>query len=71
MELLAALRSALVVISVGEGNRYGLPDAEILARYREHGIEVLRTDVDGMVQMHTAGEIWQVESFRGRALSVP
>lgn len=35
------------VISVGEGNSYGHPQAEVLNRLRAHGISVFRTDKQG------------------------
>lgn len=38
-----------VVISVGEGNKYGHPDQEILSRYRDVGAEVYRTDMQGHI----------------------
>jgi competence protein ComEC len=69
--LLGAVRPALAIISVGESNRYRLPDEEVLARYAAHGIEVLRTDLDGMVEMSTAGSTWAVSAFRGRTLTIP
>jgi competence protein ComEC len=65
------VRPALAIISVGDGNRYGLPDEEVLARYAAHGIEVLRTDLDGMVEMSTAGSTWTMSTFRGRTLTIP
>ena len=37
------------VISVGEGNKYGHPDQEILSRYRDVGTEVYRTDMQGHI----------------------
>ena len=38
-----------VVISVGEGNKYGHPSGEILSRYRDVGAEVYRTDMQGHI----------------------
>lgn len=40
-------RPEVVVISVGAGNSYGLPDEDALAVYGEGGRAVLRTDLDG------------------------
>jgi len=37
------------VISCGEENSYGHPHAEVLNRFRELGIQVFRTDVQGTV----------------------
>lgn len=38
-----------IVISVGEGNKYGHPSDEILSRYRDVGAEVYRTDMQGHI----------------------
>jgi competence protein ComEC len=44
---LAAVGASIGAISVGEGNRYGHPDAATARRLEESGAEVLRTDLDG------------------------
>jgi competence protein ComEC len=49
--LLDATRPTLAVASAGRFNRFGLPSPVALARYRERGIEVLRTDRDGAVSI--------------------
>lgn len=54
-ELLAAVRPRLVLVSAGAGNTYGFPSPAVLARCREAGAEVLRTDVDGAVEVRTDG----------------
>ena len=38
-----------VVVSVGEGNKYGHPSNEVLSRYRDLGAEVFRTDMQGHI----------------------
>ena len=43
------LHPAEAVISVGAKNRYGHPAPETLARLREHGVTVLRTDERGTI----------------------
>jgi competence protein ComEC len=48
-ELLDALRPRLAVISLGRNNHFGFPRAEVLARYRQRGIAVRRTDQVGAV----------------------
>lgn len=55
---LAAVSPRWVLIPVGHRNRYGHPAAEVLARYRASGYEVLRTDRDGAVEVRlTAGGV--------------
>jgi len=43
------LQPVEAVISVGAKNRYGHPAPETLARLREHGVTVLRTDQRGTI----------------------
>jgi competence protein ComEC len=57
--LLTALGAQVVVIPVGPDNRFGLPSAEVLARYAAHGMTVLRTDRHGTVDLSTNGQqLW-------------
>jgi len=53
----------LAVISCGRRNRYGHPAPETLARLREDGIAVARTDEDGTVVIHVrpGGGAWERE----------
>lgn len=57
---LDAVSPSKVVISVGHRNRFGHPSAVVLARYRQRGIEVLRTDQDGAITLR----------FRPRGIAV-
>ncbi|HSA94477.1 MAG TPA: DNA internalization-related competence protein ComEC/Rec2 [Acidobacteriota bacterium] len=52
---LEAVQPRLVLVSVGEGNTYGFPGREVLARAGGGGAEVLRTDLDGAVECRTDG----------------
>jgi competence protein ComEC len=50
----AAVRPRIAVVSLAEGNRYGFPHAEALARWRAVGAEVLRTD-EGAIRLLSDG----------------
>ena len=52
--LVAASQPRWVVFPVGAGNRYGFPHAETVARWRESGAELLRTD-EGPVRFRSDG----------------
>ena len=54
----------IVVISVGRDNPYGHPSPEVLARYAEYGLPVLRTDEHGTIEFITDGERLWVEAAR-------
>ncbi len=47
--LLDAANPSLIVISCGEGNDYKHPHTEVLERFEENGIDVLRTDLEGTI----------------------
>jgi competence protein ComEC len=50
--LLDAVRPAVGVVSLGFLNRYGFPHPEVLRRYGDRGVCVLRTDAAGAVVVH-------------------
>lgn len=54
-ELVASSQPKFAVISVGEGNPFGLPRPEVLSRLEEAGTQVYRTDVDGAVTFYLDG----------------
>ena len=47
--LLAETQPKLALISVGEGNRYGHPDPQVLERLVAYGCEIRRTDLEGTI----------------------
>jgi competence protein ComEC len=56
-EFLSAVDPQVAVISVGEGNAFGHPSDELLARL--NGVEVYRTDECGTITFSTDGErLW-------------
>lgn len=73
----AAVSPTYAVISVGEENAYGHPDAEILNKLREAGVEVFRTDEQGTIVATSDGkkitwncspsETWQAGEAKGSA----
>ncbi len=53
---LAAVNPSLAVISVGAGNLYGHPSADVIAALGRVGAQVLRTDKSGTIVVHTDGQ---------------
>jgi competence protein ComEC len=53
---LDAVRPGLALVQSGHLNRYGHPAAEVMARYRAHGIGVIRTDRCGAWHWRSALE---------------
>jgi beta-lactamase superfamily II metal-dependent hydrolase len=56
-------RPALAVVSVGRDSTYGHPHAEVLARWRSAGVQVLTTGERGTITVSTDGEDLKVETF--------
>jgi competence protein ComEC len=56
-EFLLAVAPDFTLISVGTGNRYGLPDPIVLERYERLGIKIYRTDRDGAVEVSSNGQL--------------
>jgi competence protein ComEC len=61
---LEAVDPEVVVVSVGVDNRFGHPSPEVLNRYAEHGLTVLRTDERGTIEFSTDGQRLWVETAR-------
>jgi competence protein ComEC len=51
------------VVSVGEGNQFGHPVVDVVARYARAGVRFLRTDRDGEVTALTDGRTLDVHTF--------
>ena len=64
-EFLDHICPQVAVISAGLNNRYGHPSSEVLSRYRERGITVYRTDLDGTVQVRFNKQNMSVRTHRG------
>ncbi len=59
---LAELQPAVAVLSLGAGNRYGHPHAEVLGRLRLGRVGAWRTDRDGTVSIFTDGRLVELSS---------
>lgn len=59
---LSLVQPELAVISVGEGNRYGHPHAEVLAHLAQENIRVFRTDVMGRIIFSSDGNRFNVRA---------
>lgn len=47
----SAVQPGLAVVSAGFANRYGFPSGRVLGRYAAGGAQILRTDLDGAVEV--------------------
>ncbi len=66
---LRAVRPEIAVVSIGEGNRFGLPHREVLDRLVSLDCTVYRTDLDGSVTVVSDGTRLSVETERRRPVS--
>jgi len=61
---LAATSPECALVSAGYGNRFRLPAAETLVRFRRRGIPMYRTDLDGTITVTLEEGSWSVDTFR-------
>lgn len=54
--ILDRIRPQYAVISAGAGNKYGHPHPETLDHLKERGVNIFRTDLDGIVESESDGE---------------
>jgi competence protein ComEC len=62
-DFLIAVRPDFAVIQVGENNRYGFPNKEVLKRLEDIGARIYRTDKDGAVEFVIDGQNVEVSTF--------
>ena len=67
VEFIDAVHPTVAVFSVGRGNHFGHPVAEVVDRYRDAGAEIFRTDVDGAVTVDSDGTSLSMSTFTARA----
>jgi competence protein ComEC len=65
-EFISAVAPRWAVVPAGYRNRFGHPAREVLERYRAAGIDVLRTDLDGAVNVVLKEDQIQVHPERAR-----
>jgi len=58
-----AVKPRVAIISVGDDNPYGHPNAELLERLAGANVRVLRTDRDGAVHVLMSGKGLEVTCF--------
>jgi competence protein ComEC len=59
-------RSKVAVVSVGQDNPFGHPNADVTDRISADGARLYRTDRKGAVSTITDGREIEVHTFRGR-----
>jgi competence protein ComEC len=60
-DFLQIVTPEICIISVGDGNDYGHPHPEAVARLQESGCTIYRTDEDGTIVVSTDGEEYQIK----------
>lgn len=61
--LLEKTNPKLALITVGKNNRYGHPHPEVIKLLSEKAIKILRTDLDGEVEVVSDGKRWWVKGM--------
>jgi competence protein ComEC len=65
-----ALRPQVAIVSVGRSNHFSHPVPAVLDRYQGVGAAIFRTDQDGAVTLETDGHSIEIQSLKGRHISV-
>ncbi len=63
-DFLDQVRPTFAVISAGYRNTYGHPHPAVLARLRQQGVQILRTDLDGLISITTDGHRLSIGTYR-------
>ncbi len=59
-----AIRPSLGLISCGQDNRYGHPNAETLETFQKYGVATLRTDERGAIKFEKNGKSWHISTVK-------
>lgn len=59
---LTAIDPQIAVIPVGKNNRFGHPTGEILGKLEKAGAQILRTDIDGEIEIISNGEWFKIKT---------
>jgi competence protein ComEC len=62
-DFIEAVHPQVAVISLGYLNRFDFPAAEVVRRYADKGIEVLRTDEDGAINVAIGRNAYRLTTF--------
>ena len=60
----AQVHPSSVVFTMGYRNRFGHPKPQVVARYRDIGAEIYRSDRDGLIRMDFGGERIRTSQYR-------
>jgi competence protein ComEC len=61
-DFLDRVQPRLALISVGKGNRFGLPARQTIDLLNSKRVSLLRTDIDGTIEVVTDGISWSVST---------
>jgi competence protein ComEC len=53
----------VIVVSCGRNSRFNFPHPEILKRYKDLGVSLFRTDLNGAVRLSTDGQLIRINPF--------
>jgi competence protein ComEC len=62
-DFIEAVHPQVAVISLGYLNRFDFPAAEVVRRYQDNGVEVLRTDEDGAISVAMERNAYRLTTF--------
>ena len=61
-QFLEAVDPEVIVVSCSRNGRFNFPHPEILERYKDLGVSIFRTDLNGAVRLSTNGQLIRIDS---------
>jgi competence protein ComEC len=61
---LGAVAPRWAIVAAGYRNRFGHPNPDVLSRYREAGVTIVRTDLDGAVSVRLSASSVELATQR-------
>jgi competence protein ComEC len=61
-QLLKAVDPEVIVVSCSRNGRFNFPHPEIIERYKDLGVSIFRTDLNGAVRLSTNGQLIRIDS---------
>jgi len=64
MKFLERVKPKIAIIEVGQGNRFGHPQKEVLERLEKTGAKIYRTDLNGTIELITDGHKIKIKTTK-------
>ncbi|RJQ19862.1 MAG: DNA internalization-related competence protein ComEC/Rec2 [Nitrospiraceae bacterium] len=63
-DFLKTVKPRIAIVSAGQNNSFGHPHTETNVRYKDAGVKLFRTDIDGAVTIIPVNKTYEVKTYR-------